>query len=86
MTSCKQTTDAATRERVEGFWDEFRDAMRCLGPEARAAFLLHEIFEASYEEIAMLIGLPEETCRRLVENAREQACTHRTGRSGAAGQ
>lgn len=77
MTSCKQTADAAASERVEQLWREFQGAMRCLGPETRAAFLLHEIFEASYEEIAMLLGLPEETCRCLVESARAQACTHK---------
>lgn len=86
MTSCKQTTDAAARERAEHLWREFQGAMRRLGPEARAAFLLHEIFEASYEEIAMMIGLPEGTCRRLVERACAQACAHMADRPEVAGR
>lgn len=77
MTQCEQNTNADARERVERLWKEFHGAMHCLEPETRAAFLLHEIFEASYEEIAMLLGLPEETCRCLVESARAQACTHK---------
>lgn len=86
MTSCKQTADAAASERVEQLWREFQGAMRCLGPETRAAFLLHEILEASYEEIAMMIGLPEGTCRRLVERARAQACAHMADRAEETGR
>jgi DNA-directed RNA polymerase specialized sigma24 family protein len=80
MTSCKQPADGATCEQLERVWMEFQGAMRCLEPEARAAFLLHEVFEASYEDIAMLIGLPEDTCRRLVERALAQAGAHMADR------
>ncbi len=86
MTSCKQPADGATCERLERVWREFQGAMRCLEPEARAAFLLHEVFEASYEDIAMLTGLPEETCRRLVERARAQASAHMADRPEQPGQ
>jgi len=41
-----------------------------LTPEARAAFLLHEVFEFDYERIADAIGKTEAACRQLVSRAR----------------
>jgi RNA polymerase sigma-70 factor (ECF subfamily) len=41
-----------------------------LTPEARAAFLLHEIFEFDYDRIADAIGKSEAACRQLVSRAR----------------
>ena len=40
-----------------------------LGPEERAAFLLREIFDYDYPELAELIGKSEATCRQLVHRA-----------------
>jgi DNA-directed RNA polymerase specialized sigma24 family protein len=54
-------------------WSEFMAALDALAPDVRAAFLLHEIFEASYDDIARLIGEPADTCRNHVEHAREHA-------------
>jgi len=41
-----------------------------LTPKERAAYLLHEIFEASYPEIAQTLDIKEATCRKLVSRAR----------------
>ncbi|HDR9485227.1 TPA: RNA polymerase sigma-70 factor [Burkholderia aenigmatica] len=41
-----------------------------LTPEARAAFLLHEIFEFDYGQVADAIGKTEAACRQLVSRAR----------------
>ncbi len=41
-----------------------------LTPKERAAYLLHEIFEVPYPEIAQAIELQEATCRKLVSRAR----------------
>ncbi len=43
-----------------------------LGPEERAAFLLHEVFDCDYEEIARILGKSEAACRQLMHRARER--------------
>jgi RNA polymerase sigma-70 factor (ECF subfamily) len=43
-----------------------------LTPEARAAFLLREVFDADYDEIASAIGKSEAACRQLVSRAKAQ--------------
>jgi RNA polymerase sigma-70 factor (ECF subfamily) len=48
-----------------------------LGPEERAAFLLRELFDASYDEIASVLEKSEAACRQIVHRARERV------RSGA---
>jgi len=42
-----------------------------LTPKERAAYLLHDIFEMPYPELAQTLGLQESTCRKLVSRARE---------------
>lgn len=41
-----------------------------LTPKERAAYLLHDIFDFSYPEIARTIGVQEAACRKLVSRAR----------------
>jgi len=41
-----------------------------LTPKERAAYLLHEIFDASYPEIAETLDIQENTCRKLVSRAK----------------
>jgi RNA polymerase sigma-70 factor (ECF subfamily) len=41
-----------------------------LAPDERAAFLLHEVFEIDYREIAQMLGRSEPACRQLVHRAR----------------
>ncbi len=43
-----------------------------LTPEARAAFLLHEVFDIDYDRIADAIGKTEAACRQLVSRAKTQ--------------
>jgi RNA polymerase sigma-70 factor (TIGR02957 family) len=43
-----------------------------LSPEARAAFLLREVFEADYADLARTIGKSEAACRQLVHRAKAQ--------------
>ena len=58
---------------ADNVWSEFVSVLDTLAPDVRAAFLLHEIFEAGYDDIARLIGKPAETCRKHVEYARMHA-------------
>ena len=46
-----------------------------LGPEERAAFLLHEVFDREYAEIATLLGKNEAACRQIVHRARARVRT-----------
>lgn len=41
-----------------------------LSPSERAAFLLHDIFDCSYREIARIIGKNETACRQMIHRAR----------------
>jgi RNA polymerase sigma-70 factor (ECF subfamily) len=43
-----------------------------LGPEERAAFLLHDVFDREYGEIAEALDKSETTCRQLVSRARSR--------------
>jgi RNA polymerase sigma factor (sigma-70 family) len=42
-----------------------------LTPKERAAYLLHDIFDMPYSEIAQTLSLQEGTCRKLVSRARQ---------------
>ncbi|WP_414474057.1 RNA polymerase sigma factor SigJ [Microvirga sp. M2] len=48
-----------------------------LTPKERAAYLLHDIFERPYSEIAQTLGLQESACRKLVSRARENIAQSR---------
>jgi RNA polymerase sigma-70 factor (ECF subfamily) len=48
-----------------------------LGPDERAAFLLHDIFEADYEDIASSLGKSEAAVRQLVSRARTRVAQDR---------
>lgn len=43
-----------------------------LAPEERAAFLLHDVFDTSYADIAALLGKTEVSCRQMVTRARQR--------------
>jgi RNA polymerase sigma-70 factor (ECF subfamily) len=43
-----------------------------LGPEERAAFLLHEVFDSDYGDIAKILGKSETACRQIVSRARKR--------------
>jgi len=43
-----------------------------LGPDERAAFLLREVLDAGYDEIALVLGRSEAASRQIVHRARER--------------
>ena len=43
-----------------------------LSPEARAAFLMREVFDVDYDDIAETLGKTEAACRQLVRRAKQQ--------------
>ena len=49
-----------------------------LGPEERAAFLLRQVFDYDYPDIAAQLGKTEASCRQMVHRARERVQQART--------
>ena len=43
-----------------------------LAPDERAAFLLHDVFESEYGEIARILGKSQAACRQIVSRARKR--------------
>jgi RNA polymerase sigma-70 factor (ECF subfamily) len=43
-----------------------------LGRDERAAFLLHEVFDYEYPELAQILGKAEPACRQIVHRARKR--------------
>lgn len=43
-----------------------------LGPEERAVFLLHQVFDFDYPEVAAMVGKTEAACRKIMQRARER--------------
>lgn len=60
----------------------FLHLLEILSPEERAAVVLREAFERSYQEIAAIIGKPEAACRQLLSRARRRLKQERAGRLG----
>ena len=48
-----------------------------LGPDERAAFLLHDVFDARYPEIASALGKSEAAVRQIVTRARQRVADDR---------
>src|ERR671937_604863 len=46
--------------------------LESLSPVERAVFLLHEVFDYGYAEIASMIGRSEDNCRQIAVRARRQ--------------
>ena len=58
--------------RAEDLSMAFLTMLERLTPEARAAFLLREVFDVDYDEIARTLGKTEAACRQLVHRAKAQ--------------
>jgi RNA polymerase sigma-70 factor (TIGR02957 family) len=61
---------AAHAERADSLSLAFLVLLESLTPEQRAAFLLHDVFDYRYEEIAEIIGISEQNARQLASRAR----------------
>lgn len=70
------TDEAPTPEDVEALASDVSVAflllLERLAPEARAAFLLREVFDTDYADIARMLGKSEAACRQLVHRAKAQ--------------
>jgi RNA polymerase sigma-70 factor (TIGR02957 family) len=59
-------------ERADDDSVAFLALLERLAPEARAAYLLREVFDADYGEVAEALGKTEPACRQLVHRAKVQ--------------
>ncbi|HKE95860.1 MAG TPA: RNA polymerase sigma factor SigJ, partial [Povalibacter sp.] len=55
----------------------FLTVLEALGPEERAAFILHDIIDDDYADVAEALGKTEAACRQLVHRARERVTSRR---------
>lgn len=55
----------------------FLNLLERLGPEERAAFVLHDAFDCDYDDIAEVLGKSPAACRQLVHRARERIVADR---------
>jgi RNA polymerase sigma-70 factor (ECF subfamily) len=55
----------------------FLNLLERLGPEERAAFVLHDVFECDYDDIAEVLSKSEAACRQMVHRARERVTAGR---------
>lgn len=60
------------RELADDVSIAFLVLLDCLTPEARAAFLLREVFEVDYGQVAAAIGKSEASARQIVHRARQR--------------
>jgi RNA polymerase sigma-70 factor (ECF subfamily) len=70
------TESPATPEEIHELSDDvsvaFLALLERLAPEARAAFLLREVFDTDYQQVAEAIGKSEAACRQIVHRAKAQ--------------
>jgi RNA polymerase sigma-70 factor (ECF subfamily) len=59
-------------ELAESLMMAFMVLLESLAPLERAAFLLHEVFEYDYSEIAEIVGKSEANCRQMIHRAKER--------------
>jgi RNA polymerase sigma-70 factor (ECF subfamily) len=62
----------ASAELASNLSIAFLAVLERLAPEERAAFLLHEVFDSDYTEIAQILGKSESACRQIVSRARRR--------------
>lgn len=76
-----EARDDDTPERLVEFASDVSTAflmvLERLGPEERAAFLLREVFELDYVEVAQMLGKSQATCRQLVHRSKERVRQNR---------
>lgn len=72
IAAAPEADPARTAELASELSIAFLVLLERLAPEERAAFLLREVFDADYAEIARVLGKSEAACRQVVHRARER--------------
>lgn len=71
-------TPEQTLELSSSLSTAFMLLLERLTPRERAAYLLHDIFDLPYADLAMTLGGEETACRKLVSRAREKLAAQRS--------
>jgi RNA polymerase sigma-70 factor (ECF subfamily) len=71
------TTPESHAEFASDLSVAFMHLLERLGDEERAAFVLHDVFDCDYDDIAETLGKTPAACRQLVHRARERVATER---------
>jgi len=66
------STPEDINERNEDVSMAYLILLQRVSPEARAAFLMHEVFDIDYEQIAQTLHKTQVACRQLVRRAKAQ--------------
>ena len=66
------TNLANDAELAEALDAAFSVVLHCLSPIERAVFLLREVFDRDYSEVARIVEKSEENCRQILRRARER--------------
>ena len=64
-------------ERDEDLSIAFMTMLETLSPEERAVFVLHDVLDDDYADIAETVGKSEAACRQMVHRARERLTSRR---------
>ncbi|HEY0682707.1 MAG TPA: RNA polymerase sigma-70 factor [Steroidobacter sp.] len=70
-------TPESKAEQASDLSIAFLNLLERLGPEERAAFVLHDAFDCDYDDIAEMLGKSPAACRQLVHRARERVTADR---------
>lgn len=76
VTETAPAADAST-ELASSLSVAFLVLLERLAPDERAAFLLHDVFDSGYDEIAKILGKSEAACRQVVSRARKRVRAER---------
>ena len=72
LVAVDQETPELQAERASDLSLAYMWMLERLGPEERAAFLLRQVFDYDYEEVAQQLGKTEAACRQMVSRAGER--------------
>jgi RNA polymerase sigma-70 factor (ECF subfamily) len=74
----QQTEDPATQvELADSLSMAFLVVLERLSPIERAVFLMHEVFEYDYDEIAQMVGKNLANCRQILKRSRQHITAQR---------
>ncbi len=68
---------AAHAEDTDSLSMAFLLLLERLSPTERAVFLLHDVFDYGYDEIAGIVGKSQDNCRQLARRARRHVVEHK---------
>ena len=67
-----EASPANDEDLAEALDAAFSIVLKCLSPIERAVFLLREVFECDYAEVARIVEKSEDNCRQILSRARER--------------